>query len=134
MTSAGQGWVWLAANVLRAVHDEQLAEHGGASGEREGGRFDAALARPPQMAANGQPDAADLAAAYGCGIARGQPFRHGNERTALVAVELFLALNGLRLTADDAASVITWLDVAAGELDESDFAAWLRVNIDHRAA
>jgi death-on-curing protein len=123
-------WVWLEPDVLRAVHDEQLAEHGGAAGVRDGGLFESALARPRILAAHGEPDAFDLAAAYGFGLARNHPFIDGNKRTAFVAVELFLELNGLTLQADDAACVGTMLSLAAGELDEAAFAAWLR---DHSA-
>jgi death-on-curing protein len=119
-------WVWLAPRVLLAVHEEQLAEHGGAPGTRDMGLFDSALARPQQLAHYGQPDVADLAAAYGCGIARNHPFIDGNKRTAFVAVELFLWLNGHELLADDADCVLTMLNVAAGSLEEPAFAAWLR--------
>lgn len=68
----------------------------------------------------------DLAAAYGCGLARNHPFVDGNKRSALVAVELFLALNGFELRASDADCVTTLLAVAAGQIDEAAFARWLR--------
>lgn len=119
-------WVWLDIDVLRAVHEEQLAEHGGATGTRDEGLFESAMARPNNLAAYAQPDAADLAAAYGFGIARNHPFIDGNKRTAFVAVELFLDLNGFGLTADDADCVLTMLAVAAGQMDEATFARWLR--------
>jgi death on curing protein len=123
---SASAWVWLDPDVLRAVHDEQLAEHGGASGTRDEGLFDSALARPRHLVVYGEPDVADLAAAYGFGIARNHPFIDGNKRTAFVAVELFLELNGQELLADDAACVLTMLAVAAGQMDESAFARWLR--------
>lgn len=119
-------WVWLDSKVLLAVHEEQLAEHGGAPGIRDLGLFESALARPRNLALYGEPDMADLAAAYGCGIARNHPFIDGNKRTAFVAVELFLMLNEQELVADDADCVLTMLAVAAGSLDEAAFAAWLR--------
>ncbi|MCI1192390.1 type II toxin-antitoxin system death-on-curing family toxin [Calidifontimicrobium sp. SYSU G02091] len=119
-------WVWLDPAVVCAVHEEQLAEHGGAPGTRDAGLLESALARPHHLAAYGEPDAAALAAAYGYGIARNHPFVDGNKRTAFVAVELFLALNGIELTADDAGCVLTMLAVAAGDLAEDDFAAWIR--------
>jgi death-on-curing protein len=119
-------WVWIDPAVLRAVHDEQLAEHGGAPGTRDEGLFESALARPRNLVAYGEPDVADLAAAYGCGIARNHPFIDGNKRTAFVAVELFLALNGFDLEASDADCVITMLAVAAGQTDEAAFADWIR--------
>lgn len=120
--------VWIDAQVLLAVHDEQLAEHGGGSGVRDAGLFDSALARPVNLAAYGEPDFADLAASYGFGLAKNHPFVDGNKRTAFVAVELFLALNGYQLQANDMDCVMTMLALAAGELEEADFAAWLRQN------
>ena len=119
-------WVWIDSAVLLAVHDEQLAEHGGAAGTRDMGLFESAVARPQQLAYYGQPDAAQLAATYAFGLARNHPFVDGNKRTAFVAAELFLALNGLKLMAEDAHCVVTMLAVAAGQMDESTFARWLR--------
>ncbi len=125
-------WVWIDPDVLRAVHEEQLAEHGGAPGLRDAGLFESALARPQHLAAHGSPDAADLAASYGWGLARNHPFVDGNKRTAFVAALLFLALNGLDLVADDGECVLTMLAVAAGELSEPAFAAWLRGHLQRR--
>ena len=125
-------WVWLDPHVLRAVHEEQLAEHGGATGTRDEGLFESALARPENQVAFGAPDAADLAAAYGFGIARNHPFIDGNKRTAFVAVELFLELNGFALTAGDADSLLTMLAVAAAQMDEATFARWLRQHTQKR--
>lgn len=122
-------WVWLDPAVLRAVHEEQLAEHGGASGTRDAGLFESALARPENLAAYGPPDAAALAAAYGWGLARNHPFVDGNKRTAFVATELFLMLNGFELAADDAACVLTMLSVASGDMSEDAFAAWIRAHL-----
>lgn len=123
-----RAWVWLDPKVLLAVHEELLAEHGGAAGTRDAGLFESALARPRNLALYGEPDVADLAAAYGCGIARNHPFIDGNKRTAFVAVELFLLLNEQELMADDEDCVLTMLAVAAGSLDEAAFAAWLRAH------
>ena len=125
-------WVWLDPTVLQAVHEEQLAEHGGASGTRDAGLFESALARPENLAAYGAPDAAARAAAYGWGLARNHPFVDGNKRTAFVATELFLMLNGLELIADDAACVLTMLAVASGEMAEDAFAAWIRGHLQPR--
>ena len=125
-------WVWIDPTVLHAVHEEQLAEHGGASGTRDAGLFESALARPENLAAYGEPDAAALAAAYGWGLARNHPFVDGNKRTAFVATELFLVLNGFELTADDATCVLTMLAVASGEMTEDDFAAWIRTHLAPR--
>jgi death-on-curing protein len=121
-------WVWIDRAVLLAVHDEQLLEHGGATGTRDIGLFESAIARPQQLAHYETPDAADLAAAYAFGIARNHPFVDGNKRTAFVAAELFLALNGLDLNAEDGACVVTMLAVAAGQMDEATFARWLRAH------
>jgi death-on-curing protein len=114
--------------VLLAIHEEQLAEHGGAAGMRDQGLFESALSRAQNLAAYDRPDAADLAAAYGFGMARNHPFIDGNKRTAFVALELFLDLNGFELAADDADCVITMLAVAAGELSDARFATWIRAN------
>lgn len=119
-------WVWIDIAVLRAAHDEQLAEHGGGAGTRDEGLLESAVARARNLAAYGEPDLADLAAAYGFGIARNHPFVDGNKRTALVAIELFLLLNGSELRATDADCVLTILDLAAGKLDEEGLTAWIR--------
>ena len=121
-------WIWLDPAVIYAVHNEQLAEHGGSAGVRDAGLLESALARPQNLLAYGEPDVYDLAAAYGYGIARNHPFIDGNKRTAFVAVELFLCLNGHTLTATDVDCVITMLALAAGELSEEAFARWLRAN------
>jgi death on curing protein len=125
-------WVWIERSVMLAVHDEQLAEHGGAAGLRDEGLFDSALARPLHLDAYGNPDVADLAAAYGVGLAKNHAFIDGNKRTAFVAVELFLVLNGHELAASDTACVLTMLAVAAGDFDESGFAHWIRANSQPR--
>jgi death on curing protein len=119
-------WVWLEADVLRAVHEEQLAEHGGATGTRDEGLFESALARSKNLAAHGEPDVHALAASYGVGLAKNHPFIDGNKRTAFVAVELFIELNGHELMASDADCVLTMLAVASGQMDEDTFARWLR--------
>ena len=129
MSTAANPWRWLAADVIHAVHEEQLAEHGGGTGVRDANLLASALARPEQLAHYGSPDAADLAASYGFGLSRNHPFIDGNKRTAFVAVELFLALNGFELVATDADCVIRMLKLASGELPEADFANWIRQHI-----
>ena len=123
-----QRWVWLDKLLILAVHDEQLAEHGGRSGVRDDGLLESAMARPEHLAAYGEPDVAELAASYGYGIARNHPFIDGNKRTAFVAALLFLAFNYYSLQALDADKVIVMLKVAAGELTEAEFATWIRNN------
>ncbi|MEQ1657724.1 MAG: type II toxin-antitoxin system death-on-curing family toxin [Hylemonella sp.] len=125
-------WRWLDAAVLTAVHDMQLAEHGGGTGIRDAGLFESALAKPRQLAVYGKPDVSALAAAYGYGIARNHPYVDGNKRTAFVATELFLRLNGWQLMAADADCVLTMLAVAAGDLSEEQFADWVRQHVEPR--
>ena len=120
--------VWIEPSVVLAIHDEQLAEHGGGSGLRDIGLLESALARPRHLAAYGEPDLAQLAAAYGFALAKNHPFVDGNKRTAFVALELCLALNGSELVAGDADCVLTMLAVAAGDLDEAGLASWIRAN------
>jgi death-on-curing protein len=133
VSAANKAWFWLDASVVLAVHDEQLAEHSGAAGTRDRNLLASALARPEQLAAYGEPDVADLAGAYGFGLARNHPFIDGNKRTAFVAVELFLDLNGFTLTAPDADCVFAMLDLAAGKLEEAAFAAWIRQHCETAA-
>ena len=125
-------WIWLDPAVVIAIHEAQIAEHGGSAGTRDAGLLESALARPRNLVAHGAPEHADLAAAYGYGIARNHPFVDGNKRSAFVAVELFLALNGYQLGADDSDCIMTMLAVAAGEIDESRFAAWIRERVQRR--
>jgi len=123
-------WVWLDSDALLAAHDEQLAEHGGASGIRDIGMFESALARPKNQAAYGEPDAAALAAAYAFALAKNHPFIDGNKRIALVALESFLVLNGFDLTADDGQATLVILSVAAGSFGEEELTTWIRKNIE----
>ena len=123
-------WRWVSTNVVLAIHDEQIAEHGGLPGLRDDSLLLSALARPQNLAAYGNPDIADLAAAYAFGIAGNHPFLDGNKRTALtVAAGVFLPLNGYELSASDIDTVTAMLAVADGSMSEPDFAAWLRTNI-----
>ena len=120
---------WVDKRALLLLHGESLAEHGGLTGLRDEGLHDSALARPLNLAAYGQPDLADLAAAYGSGLAQTPPFADGNERAAFLAVGLFLALNGYRLQTSQLDATQVMLALAAGEIEEATFAAWLRANI-----
>ena len=121
-------WIWIEAAVLHAVHEEQLAEHGGPGGVRDEGLLQSALARPRQLANYGNPDLAELASSLAYGLARNHPFVDGNKRTAFVAMELMLWLNQQELTADDASCVLTILALASGELSEEALAQWIRAN------
>lgn len=119
-------WRWIEDSVVWAVHEAQLAEHGGLIGVGDPGLLASALDRPRNLAAYAAPDACDLAAAYAFGLARNHPFIDGNKRTAFVCAELFLMLNGRGLAASDTECVTQMLLLAAGDLSETDFAAWLR--------
>ena len=122
-------WVWIATEVALAAHAEQLTEHGGGDGIREAGMLDSAMARPRNRADYGEPDVADLAAAYAYGIARNHPFVDGNKRTAAVISETFLMLNGQALQATDAELVVAFVALAAGELSEDELADWFRQHL-----
>ena len=119
-------WTWVDRRALELLHDESLAEHGGASGLRDEGLLESALARPLTLAAYGRLGVADLAAAYGVGLAKNHPLVDGNKRVAFLAVGLFLALNGQRLVTSQADATLTLLAIAAGQMDEATFARWLR--------
>jgi death on curing protein len=123
---------WLSKDLILEVHNRQLAEHGGGAGVRDEGLLDSALARPQNLFAYGESDLAALAGAYAFGIAKNHPFIDGNKRTAFVACELFLAANGYDLAASDEECLAMMLDLAASEINEAEFAAWLRGNVQPR--
>ncbi len=122
-------WRWIGSAVAIAVHDEQLAEHGGAVGLRDGNLLESALARPQHVAAYDTPDAARLAASYAAGIIQNHPFVDGNKRTALMAANIFLLDHGFDITAGDIELFQAFTALADGSLSEADFAVWLRSNI-----
>ena len=127
-------YAWLLARDALAIHEEQLAEHGGADGVRDTGLLESALARPQNLLAYGKPDFADLAAAYAAGVARNHPFVDGNKRTAWMLAVVFLDLNGLDLDADIIDALQAMLALAEGRIDENAFAAWVRPQlIPHRS-
>jgi len=120
---------WLSKAIILAIHDEQLAEHGGGTGVRDAGLLESALARPRERFAYLEAsDLATLAACHAFGLVRNRPFIDGNKRTAFVAAEVFLDLNGMTMTASDEACVLTMVRFAADEIEEAAFAAWLRAN------
>jgi death-on-curing protein len=124
--SANTSWVWIDRKAIELLHDESIADHGGAAGLRDPGLLDSALARPLNLAAYGSPGVAELAAAYAAGIAQNHPFVDGNKRAAFLAAGLFLGLNGQRLVASQVDATLTVLALAAGTLTEAEFAGWLR--------
>ena len=122
---------WVSRAVVLAIHDEQLAEHGGASGLRDEGLLDAALARPLNVFHyDGQANVSRLAAAYALVLAKNHPFMDGNKRLSFTMTETFLLLNGHQLVADDAACLHVWLAMASGTLSDEAFIAWLQANVE----
>lgn len=119
---------WVPTAAVIAMHSALIEEHGGLEGSREGGLLESALARPANKLACGAPDLQELAAAYGFGLCRDHPFHDGNKRIALVVVDVFLQLNGRELTASEEEAVITFRDLAAGNVDEAALADWIRTN------
>jgi death-on-curing protein len=117
--------LWVDEAVVLALHEEHLAEHGGAMGLRDQGLLQSALARPLHLATYEDPHLTALAAAYAYGITRNHPFLDGNKRTAFTVMELFLNLNGLELIADDESCVAIMLELAQGKLNESRLTDWL---------
>ena len=120
--------VWLESRLVLAIHDRQLAEHGGSPGVRDTNLLESALARPQQLHAYGDPapDLADLAASLAFGLARNHPFVDGNKRTAFVSCRTFLALNGVNLLASDEEKYLTFLALGEGRVSVENLAAWLR--------
>ena len=125
-------WRWVDRRALELLHDESLAEYGGAPGLRDEILLDCALARPRNLLAYGAPDLAELVAAYGVGLAKNHAFIDGNKRVAFLAVGLFLALNGKRLVVSQVEATVVMLDVAASVMEDARFAAWIRDHIIER--
>lgn len=123
---------WIEERVVRLFHQRQLAEHGGLSGIRDQGLLASALARPLQLWHYGDPppDLCALAAAYAFGLAKNHPFMDGNKRSAAIACELFLNLNGRFFTVGEEIKYPHYLALAAGEQSEESFAQWLRDSTD----
>lgn len=121
--------VWIEAEVALAIHDRQLAEHGGPVGVRDIAMFESALARPRNQWAYGADDICALAAAYAFGVARNHPFVDGNKRTAWVLARLFLSLNNTKLSFNPTDAVRAMMALAAGELSEDELADWFRTRV-----
>jgi death-on-curing protein len=110
-----------------------IAEHGGSPGLRDEGLLESALARPVNLLAYGDPDLPAPAAAYAAGIIANHPFVDGNKRSGFAAAATFLDRNGFELTASEVAATRMTLGLAASEVSEDQYAAWLRANITRRA-
>jgi len=124
-------WHWIRTDLVYAVHESQLARHGGLDGIRDKNAVESAIFRPKQQNSYGEPkpDAADLAAAYAYGLARNHGFSDGNKRTAWVIARVFLADNGIALSFDSVDAIRTMEAVAGGSLDEKQLADWFRQRI-----
>ena len=121
--------VWLGRDLVHAIHDEQIARHGGAAGLRDSGLLDSALARPLNHASYREPDTAEIGAMYALAIARNHPFVDGNKRAAFMALVVFLALNGMSFDPPEVEATITTLAMSAGDLDDASFIAWVRRHV-----
>ena len=119
---------WLTSQIVIAIHDEQLAIHGGAGGMRDEGMLESALDRPRNRWAYEQAELPELAAAYAFGIARNHPFVDGNKRTSLLALYTFLGVNDIDFIVPEADAAAMILSLAAGEVSEQSLASWIRDN------
>lgn len=119
---------WLSEEVIIAIHDEQLAIHGGGSGLRDPGMLASALERPVNKWSYEGADLAALAAAYAFGLAKNHPFIDGNKRTALLALYTFLFINGVDFIVPEADAAAAILALAAGEVEEEGLTRWIRDN------
>ncbi len=123
------GFKWLQKRAVLEMHARQLAEHGGGQGIRDEGLLNSAIQRPIDKCNYGNPDDADIAAAYAFGIARNHPFIDGNKRTALVASRAFLLYNGFQITATKEDRLNTFLSLASGTLTEDELSSWFRSHL-----
>ena len=120
--------VWLTSELVQAVHARQLRQFGGPIGLRDEGALESALGRPVNRVAYGEPDLAELAAAYAFGIAKNHPFVDGNKRASLLALVIFLGLNDIDFAVDEAEAVVMIRGLAAGKIDEAGLTRWIRDN------
>ncbi len=120
--------LWVRRETVLTIHDQLLAEFGGASGVRDAGLPDSALARPQNLLAYGKPSVFDLAASYAAGLVKNHPFVDGNKRIGFTVAVLFLELNRQRFAAPEAEAVVKTLALAAGAIGERAYAKWLETN------
>lgn len=125
-------WKWVPKSTVHASHAKSRAAFGGGGGMRDEGLLESTLARPENLAVYGEPDVFELAAAYAFGIVRNHPFVDGNKRTGFLTTALFLELNGTSLAANEPEATATMLAFAAGEVNEEEFALWLKANCKKR--
>jgi len=120
--------LWLSRQAVDHIHAQLIREHGGSHGVRDEGLIESALARPRTRFAYGEPDLAEMAAAYAFGLVRNHGYLDGNKRVAFAAMATFLHANGLRLTASEEEAYVVMIDLATGDLAEDDLARWLRAS------
>ncbi len=120
--------VWVLREVVFMLHEQSLAQFGGSTGIRDEGLLDSALGKPLNLLAYGKPSLFDLAASYGYGIVKNHPFIDGNKRTGFIVAVTFLELNGLRFGANEVDATVRTLALAAGEMSEAAYSAWLKAN------
>jgi death-on-curing protein len=119
---------WLTREECLALHEMMLSQYGGSEGLRDENMLESALAKPRQLFAYGKPTMSDLAASYIFGLVKNHPFIDGNKRTGFMLGAGFLERNGYEFHASEAEAVVRTLALAAGEMSESEFAAWLKAN------
>ena len=120
--------VWVLREVVFKLHEQSLAQFGGSAGVRDEGLADSALGKPQNLFAYGKPDIFELAASYALGLVKNHPFIDGNKRTGFVVSVVFLELNGYEFRASEVDAAVRTLALAAGEMSEAAYAAWLRAN------
>ena len=125
--------IWIEEHEVLALHDHLLALEGGPPGVRSQALLESAVARPRQPQSYGDDPDIVVAASYAAGIIRNHPFADGNKRTAFLVSVLFLEMNGRRFVADEADATEAFLQLAAGRLEETAFANWLRANVQKSA-
>ncbi|MBK4217922.1 type II toxin-antitoxin system death-on-curing family toxin [Paracoccus caeni] len=124
------GAIWVPLAAVIAIHDRQIARHGGAPGMRDRGLLEAACARPLNQAAYGTPSLSELSAAYAYGVVKAHAFVDGNKRTAFVTALTFLRLNGLGFRPDPVEGVRMMESLATDDLTEAAFSAWLEAGME----
>lgn len=125
---------WVFKETVLGFHEQSLNDHGGSSGIRDEGLLDSALGKPQNLFAYGNPNLFDLAASYAFGIVKNHPFSDGNKRTGFVAAVLMLEANGYHFTADETDAAVRTLALAAGDMSETAYAAWLESNSERHEA
>jgi len=119
---------WFSREEVLALHDLMLSDYGGLTGVRDDNMLESALAKPRQLFAYGKPRVAEMAASYACGVVKNHPFLDGNRRTGFLLGAVFFEVNGHTFFAGEVDATLRTLDLAAGEITEADYAAWLAKN------